>query len=262
LLRVYRHICPAWLVFATVTGLEGAQEASSAAGQGAGCCIALRFSVPGSQFLVLSSWFLVPQFSGSRFLVLVSQFSVLGSQFSVLSSWFSVLSSQFSKTEERAVAFHEQSHPSPVVARRTALLVIGDALALLIFAALGRASHGEAAGLTALAQVAETAGALHCRVVCRRSVVRHVSHSGDRRTATDAGTHGADLADRLAHRAWVARPDPADDHSGLVCTGDVCNRAGDHVSLAWRVCANCRPSMKARCRKQRITSKRSFREAS
>jgi hypothetical protein len=35
--------------------------------------------------------------------------------------------------------------------------VIGDALALLIFAALGRASHGEAAGLTALTQVAETA---------------------------------------------------------------------------------------------------------
>ena len=55
------------------------------------------------------------------------------------------------------MAFHEQSHPSPVVARRTALLVIGDALALLIFAALGRASHGEDAGLTALAQVAETA---------------------------------------------------------------------------------------------------------
>lgn len=55
------------------------------------------------------------------------------------------------------MAFHEQSHSSPVVARRTVLLVIGDALALLIFAALGRASHGEEASLTALAQVAETA---------------------------------------------------------------------------------------------------------
>ena len=55
------------------------------------------------------------------------------------------------------MAFREQHHPSPVAARRTALLVVGDALALLIFAALGRASHGEDAGLTALAQVAETA---------------------------------------------------------------------------------------------------------
>jgi hypothetical protein len=135
------------------------------------------FSVPGSQFSVLGSWFLVlsSQFSvlGSRFLVLSSrflvpgsqfsvpgsQFSVPGSRFSVPGSQFSVLGSQFSvlKTEERAVAFHEQSHPSPVVARRTVLLVVGDALALLIFAALGRASHGEDAGLTALAQVAETA---------------------------------------------------------------------------------------------------------
>ncbi|MGQ9548271.1 MAG: DUF3054 domain-containing protein [Roseiflexus sp.] len=55
------------------------------------------------------------------------------------------------------MAFHEQSHSSAVVARRTALLVIGDTLALLIFAALGRASHGEEAGLMALTQVAETA---------------------------------------------------------------------------------------------------------
>jgi hypothetical protein len=55
------------------------------------------------------------------------------------------------------MALQEQSHPSGAAGSRTALLVIGDALALLIFAAIGRASHGEDAGLTALAQVAETA---------------------------------------------------------------------------------------------------------
>lgn len=40
---------------------------------------------------------------------------------------------------------------------RSALLVAGDALAFLVFAAAGRASHGEAAGLDAALQVAETA---------------------------------------------------------------------------------------------------------
>ncbi len=55
------------------------------------------------------------------------------------------------------MALHEQSHHSSAAGRRTALLVIGDAAALMIFAAIGRASHGEEAGLTALAQIAETA---------------------------------------------------------------------------------------------------------
>lgn len=55
------------------------------------------------------------------------------------------------------MALHEQSHHSSATGRQTALLVIGDAVALMIFAAIGRASHGEEAGLTALAQVAETA---------------------------------------------------------------------------------------------------------
>lgn len=55
------------------------------------------------------------------------------------------------------MALHEQSHSSSTAGRRTILLVVGDALALMIFAAIGRASHGEEAGLTALAQVAETA---------------------------------------------------------------------------------------------------------
>jgi hypothetical protein len=41
-------------------------------------------SVPGSRFLVLSSWFSV---LGSRFSVLSSRFSVPGSQFLVLGSW-------------------------------------------------------------------------------------------------------------------------------------------------------------------------------
>ncbi len=42
-------------------------------------------------------------------------------------------------------------------AGRAAALVIGDVLALLIFAAIGRRSHGEAAGLAALGEVALTA---------------------------------------------------------------------------------------------------------
>jgi hypothetical protein len=41
--------------------------------------------------------------------------------------------------------------------RRIALLVSGDALAFLIFAAIGRSSHGEAHGLAALPQIALTA---------------------------------------------------------------------------------------------------------
>ncbi|GIV99444.1 DUF3054 domain-containing protein [Roseiflexus sp.] len=55
------------------------------------------------------------------------------------------------------MAIHEQSHSATAIGRRTATLVLGDVFALLIFAAIGRASHGEEAGLTALAQVAETA---------------------------------------------------------------------------------------------------------
>jgi hypothetical protein len=41
--------------------------------------------------------------------------------------------------------------------RRNAILMAGDTLAFMLFAALGRASHSEAAGLAAILQVAETA---------------------------------------------------------------------------------------------------------
>lgn len=41
--------------------------------------------------------------------------------------------------------------------RRVAALIIGDAIAFMAFAAIGRANHGEAAGLDAILQVAETA---------------------------------------------------------------------------------------------------------
>ncbi len=41
--------------------------------------------------------------------------------------------------------------------RRTALLVAGDVAAMLIFAAIGRRSHGQAAGLDAIVEVARTA---------------------------------------------------------------------------------------------------------
>lgn len=40
---------------------------------------------------------------------------------------------------------------------RTAALVAGDVVALLVFAAIGRRSHGEAAGLAAILEVGRTA---------------------------------------------------------------------------------------------------------
>lgn len=40
---------------------------------------------------------------------------------------------------------------------RTAILVAGDALSFLVFAASGRQQHGEASGFAALAQIAQTA---------------------------------------------------------------------------------------------------------
>jgi hypothetical protein len=43
------------------------------------------------------------------------------------------------------------------VERSVSLLVAGDALAFLVFAAIGRSSHGEAAGLDAVLQVVATA---------------------------------------------------------------------------------------------------------
>ncbi len=51
-------------------------------------------------------------------------------------------------------------HPRPTAPpdlRRVGPLAAGDALVFLLFAAIGRASHGEAAGLDALLQVLETA---------------------------------------------------------------------------------------------------------
>ncbi len=54
------------------------------------------------------------------------------------------------------MSLHTRS-PALLAGRRVAWLAAGDALALLVFAAIGRASHGEDAGLGALVQVAETA---------------------------------------------------------------------------------------------------------
>ena len=47
-------------------------------------------------------------------------------------------------------------------------LILGDALVFLIFAAIGRRSHGEAAGLDSLLQVALTAAPLALLVKQRR----------------------------------------------------------------------------------------------
>src|SRR5215216_3593152 len=57
------------------------------------------------------------------------------------------------------MALLDQSRRVPATPelRRTAVLAVGDALAFMLFAAIGRASHGEASGLNAILQVAETA---------------------------------------------------------------------------------------------------------
>lgn len=56
------------------------------------------------------------------------------------------------------MALTEHSRPAaPPDLRQVAPLVAGDALVFVLFAAIGRASHGEAAGLAALVQVLETA---------------------------------------------------------------------------------------------------------
>jgi hypothetical protein len=52
---------------------------------------------------------------------------------------------------------HVNSALSPHERRRTALLVAGDLVALLAFAAIGRRSHGEAAGFAAALEVVRTA---------------------------------------------------------------------------------------------------------
>jgi hypothetical protein len=52
---------------------------------------------------------------------------------------------------------HPRRAPARPDLRRAAFLAAGDALAFMLFAAIGRASHSEAAGLDALLQVAETA---------------------------------------------------------------------------------------------------------
>jgi hypothetical protein len=46
---------------------------------------------------------------------------------------------------------------APTGAGRAAVLAAGDVIAFLIFSAIGRASHAEAAGFGALLQIAETA---------------------------------------------------------------------------------------------------------
>jgi hypothetical protein len=56
-----------------------------------------------------------------------------------------------------ALIDHSQRAPAALNLRRTAALAAGDALAFMLFAAIGRASHGEASGLDAVLQVAETA---------------------------------------------------------------------------------------------------------
>lgn len=51
----------------------------------------------------------------------------------------------------------QETLPRRIFSTRHLILIVGDLLALLIFAAIGRRSHGEAAGLDALLEIARTA---------------------------------------------------------------------------------------------------------
>jgi hypothetical protein len=56
-----------------------------------------------------------------------------------------------------AVTQRSQQRSEPWDLRRVVALIVGDTIAFLVFAAVGRASHAEAAGLGAFVQVLETA---------------------------------------------------------------------------------------------------------
>lgn len=56
-----------------------------------------------------------------------------------------------------ALTDHPRGASAALDVRRIAALAIGDAFVFVLFAAIGRASHSEAAGLDALVQVLETA---------------------------------------------------------------------------------------------------------
>ncbi len=56
------------------------------------------------------------------------------------------------------MALRDQSNSAATFdARRVGLLAVGDIAVFMLFAAIGRASHSEAAGFSAIAEVAQTA---------------------------------------------------------------------------------------------------------
>ncbi|HEU5016275.1 MAG TPA: DUF3054 domain-containing protein [Roseiflexaceae bacterium] len=56
------------------------------------------------------------------------------------------------------MALRDQSSSAATVdARRVGLLAVGDLAVFMVFAAIGRASHSEAAGFSAIVEVAQTA---------------------------------------------------------------------------------------------------------
>jgi hypothetical protein len=59
--------------------------------------------------------------------------------------------------KERAAESTEQALENKNNVRRTVALVVGDIVVFLVFAAIGRRSHGEEAGLSAVLQVVTTA---------------------------------------------------------------------------------------------------------
>lgn len=96
---------------------------------------------------------------------------------------------------------------------RTATLVAGDMLALLLFATIGRRSHGEAAGLAAVAEVARTAlpfavGWLAVAPWAGAFTPARTAGLGPMLRATSLGWAGGLLVGAVVRALMIGRPSP------------------------------------------------------
>jgi hypothetical protein len=102
---------------------------------------------------------------------------------------------------------------APRMYQRTALLVTGDLLALLAFAAIGRRSHGEAAGFAAAFEVVRTAAPfiVGWLIAAPLAGAYHPATSaslGPMLRATLLGWSGALLVGTLLRAAMIGRFSP------------------------------------------------------
>lgn len=103
--------------------------------------------------------------------------------------------------------------PAQTNHRQTAILVAGDLIALLAFAAIGRRSHGEAAGLAAALEVARTAAPFIAGWLVAAPLVgayrpTTIASLGPMLRATLLGWSGALLIGALLRAAMIGRFSP------------------------------------------------------